>query len=251
MLVIGQVHQEQMEDKLGGPIPDAYFGLADLGGLGVRNIGFANPFRDASNLLTPAGIAQSFNPYLDIFLRQAYNAPASAATARLGYGPTGKLVQTQDPTAALLQMVQGLPQARLGQELAGGSDVYGNSPGVAGAAAQYLGAPKQYTPADLATIATNIRKAGVGQANGWYPGFNAPAGTPSQNTPEAFSAKREAAGTAGQPSGATGSGPLSTTSPTATPKAKAPKRVKAKTPRLSKVRIKATHARAIKSIRLR
>lgn len=247
MMLLGKMHQEQMEDKLGGPIPDAYFGLADLGPLGTRNIGFINPFRDASNLLTPSGIAQSFNPYLDLFLRQAYNAPASSATASLGYGPTGKLTQVQDPTAALADMIRGLPQARLAQTALTGADALGNQKGLLGAAAQYLGEPKQYTPTDLTRIANNIRKAQIGQQAQWYPGFNAPKGTPSSQTPEAFTAAKVAAGTAGQTGAA--STPLSATSPNATPKAKAPKLTKAKRPRLSKTRLKPRHLAALKRLR--
>jgi hypothetical protein len=155
LLQLGQIHEEYLKDQLGGTIPDAYLGLADLGGW--RNTRALNPFQDALQIATPEGIGQSINPYVDIFLRMAYNKPEYGSTMP-GMSGVGGPEEKVNPLAALGGMLGGLPQTRLLEQNVGGSDIYGQSPGVLDSVANFLGKPRGYSPEEMKKIADRIAK---------------------------------------------------------------------------------------------
>lgn len=157
LLQLGNAHMETLQDTLGGPIPDAYMGITRIAGHNV-NTRALNPFQDATQLLTPQGIAQSINPYISMMLQDAYNAP-KPGTGRPALSATGSRTQQVDYAQALAGQLAGLPQARLVDQLSTGNDVYGQHHTAAGSIGSFLGVPKTYSPADVATIANRVMKA--------------------------------------------------------------------------------------------
>lgn len=157
-LQLGLLHQEMMQDRLGGSIPDAYMGLYDIKGLGVTNVRAFNPFQDSTQLLTADGIGNSINPYIKIFMQMA-TPPPQPGTTVAGVGPTGQLEQQVDPGKALGFLGASLPQARLAEQQFGGADVYGHDPSALEMVTSFLGKPRGYDPNSLEAIRQRVEKA--------------------------------------------------------------------------------------------
>ena len=170
LLHLGRLHEEMLEDELGGSIPDAYSGLTKVGGK-WRNLRGINPFADASALAYPQGIAQSINPFIDTILRDAYNAPEYGAS-QPGMGATGGPEEKVDYAEALGQNLLGFPQVRLGQNLRGAEDVYNQDPGRVGAVTRFLGNPRTYNEEDFGKIAARGRTAALTERLSPYYSFD-------------------------------------------------------------------------------
>lgn len=140
LMQLGKIHEEMLSDKLNGPIPDAYAGYTQVGGK-LRNLRSLNPFYDSTQLLSPEGITSSMFPFVDLLLRDAYNAPEQG-TGVIEMGPTGAPQETPDYAAALKQNLLGFPQVRLGQSALGQTDVYGQDNSLPSALGQFLGNPR-------------------------------------------------------------------------------------------------------------
>jgi hypothetical protein len=166
LLQLGKLHEEMLQDRLGGPVPDAYMGMTNVGGW--RNLRALNPFADAIQLATPQGIAQSTNPFVDVFLRDAYNAPEYGAS-RAGISATGGPEEKVDYAKAVGQQLLGFPQVRLAQNEIGGEDIYGQDAGRVGAITRFLGNPRSFSEEDIDKIAGRGKVAALTQRlNGMY-----------------------------------------------------------------------------------
>jgi hypothetical protein len=114
-LVLGQVNQEMMANEYGNgtQLPSAYAGLLQVPGLGLVNPKFLNPFSDAASLVTPQGIVNAVNPFLNILLRNAYQAPTSSKDNFPTVGPYGTEQQGTSPAHDLQQLLAGIPAVSL------------------------------------------------------------------------------------------------------------------------------------------
>ena len=103
---------------------------------------------------TPYRERTVLNPFVDVALRDAYNA-AEPGTGTPGMTATGQKVSQVNPAAAIGASFSAAPLNRALSSVLAGGDVYGKSPSVAGAAGAFLGAPS--TP-DLAKIQSTVQK---------------------------------------------------------------------------------------------
>jgi len=110
LMQIGALQKQLVADRLGldpEDVPDQYRHL-----LGGRNLRGFNPFADADQLLTPAGIAQSLNPLVELAVRQGLGAPEFFPTDyRLG--PTGFPQPDLNVPQELLETLTGTPAGRV------------------------------------------------------------------------------------------------------------------------------------------
>lgn len=199
MLQLGIANREVLKDKLGGSIPSAYDGLMSIPFLGTLNTTPYNPFQSATALTTSQGLEAALAPGFDAVIRDALNDP-KYGTGVPGMTPTGAPGQRVDFLQAALQVVGGTPQARAITQATNGVDVYGTSPSALGIAAQVAGAPRVYSPAQLATISTKVQatqKAIATQQAGGAAAVKAANAAAAANSPSAPTSAPLAAPTAG------------------------------------------------------
>lgn len=127
LMQAGKINDEYIADYLGvdpEDVPDMYKGL--IGDINTRGY---NPFSDSSALLSPEGIAQSMNPFLEVAIRKGLGAPEfyskdyrlgafgqaqqdlSVPTELLGLAtntPVGKLLGTSRTGEGGMESVPGL-----------------------------------------------------------------------------------------------------------------------------------------------
>lgn len=154
LLSLGSAQREVLQDHLGGSIPDAYNGLITGGGLTI-NAAPLNPFSDGTKLLTPEGLEESLSFGLDLMIRDALNdpRPGTGYKSQTAAGSSGEKV---DYAQGILSQLGGAAPLRTADQLTSGTDVYGQSPSLAGTLAQVLGAPRTYGAGDVAKIAARV-----------------------------------------------------------------------------------------------
>lgn len=112
LLQLGKMHEEYMQDLIGGPIPDAYDSAMRFGNHLVSGR-LLDPWMAGVSLLSPQGITDSFNPYLDLFMRTGYENPNSLKGALPAVTPTGAPAHIPNALTTISDMFASAPLAGL------------------------------------------------------------------------------------------------------------------------------------------
>lgn len=153
LIKLGDLNNELLEDRLGGPVPSAYAGGLAAGPFAIpRGL---NPFVDAGSLVDPNLMADNVTPFADLLVRDAYNAPEGYPES-YRMGAFGQKVPEVNALTGSTDIFSGLPQVRLGQQAFGGGDAYGQDPGVTAAIQRFLGGGRTYTEEEIRRIMDRV-----------------------------------------------------------------------------------------------
>lgn len=141
-------------DLFNPDVPDAYKQI--IGGVQTRGL---NPFQDAVDLMTPQGLVQGLNPFMDIAIRNAYGAPDGGFTTNERVDQFGNAVPDTSPLKDLLNVATGTPQYTAGTGIAG-IGTYKNQKTGLRALGSFVGAPT-YTQADIDRFKARMQKNGT------------------------------------------------------------------------------------------
>jgi len=130
---LDRLNQDLQVQQFGVVLPHGYQTVMNIPLLGAVNTRIFNPLMGAGTLVTPEGIAQSINPFLDIGIRAGLDAPRPG-TAKPGIGEFGQRVEKVDPLKALAGIGIGLPQSQAVFPSGQGADQLHNT-------AKFLGLP--------------------------------------------------------------------------------------------------------------
>lgn len=114
-----RINEEQQKDAWGQGLTDGYAGIIPFGKTGVdtRKI---NPFKDASGLITPDGIASSLHPLLGEALRYFFHSPSGGYVAGRTVDPYGNAVPQLTEAQIGRDVIGGIPGVQEATALAGG-----------------------------------------------------------------------------------------------------------------------------------
>lgn len=133
-------------------IPDNYKQV--IGGVNTRGL---NPFQDAVDLMTPQGLIQGINPFVDIAVRNAYGAPDNGYAEQERINDFGQAVPDTSPLSDLLGTVTGLPQYQVGTGVSGAGTYPNQKTGIR-ALGGFVGVPT-YTDADMQRFKDRLTKS--------------------------------------------------------------------------------------------
>lgn len=163
-LQLGALQDEQWNPDM----PDAYKQIIDVPGLGPTNTRGLNPFQDSLDMITPQGLINGINPFVDIALRNAYGAPEGGFTEHMRVNELGQSVPTTSPAQDVAQIGSSLPQYQLlGGLGVPGVGTYEKQKTGTAAVERFVGVPT-YTEDDIERFKERMRKSGrtVSKFNG-------------------------------------------------------------------------------------
>lgn len=105
---LARINAEVQRDKYGTELPPGYAGVVDVFGHPV-NLTFGNPFASGARLLSPDGVAQAMNPFLDVLVRSQFGASEKSRPDQYRMDNYGRLVPDVPISAGLLDVASSLP----------------------------------------------------------------------------------------------------------------------------------------------
>lgn len=121
-----RVIDELQKDAWGSGLTSGYSGIIPIGGGGGVDLNRINPFKDASRLATPDGIAGSLNPFLGELVRYGLHVPSGGTFSdQYKLDPWGRRVADLTESEMLDDIFGGVPGVQAARSYAG---EYDNSP---------------------------------------------------------------------------------------------------------------------------
>jgi len=158
---LANMNAQAAADAAGAPkgtkLPQGYEDLF-TSPIGTLNLHSLDPFAKVEQLVTPQGIVQALNPFLNIAIKNAYGVPNSDHLKRMD--PYGHIVDDTSPASDITKLFAGAPQAKL-VEGALGLSTPGQAPQTGGAqqaVSKFAGVPI-FTAADVQKIVDRMAKS--------------------------------------------------------------------------------------------
>lgn len=136
---LGEQYENKLKDQFGGMVPLGYSGLINLPGGGALNTRGANPFQDSLSLVTPDGIANSMNPFIQLGVRKVLGAPEGGFIDQYRMDPYGLGVPDVSVNKGLGDIAKGLPLVQEGMAISGSGTLSAGNQSLRTAGIPYMG----------------------------------------------------------------------------------------------------------------